>query len=220
MDDPGLEPERHARALRALEVVNVLSWTAGRVWRAVARLGAPAGRPIRVLDVACGGGDVVVSLARRAQRAGLALEVHGCDRSPVALDHARRGAERAGVEARFLAHDALAGPLPGGYDLVTSSLFLHHLSEGDAVGFLRRAAEAAPALLAQDLLRTRRGWLLAAATLHTLACSDVARVDGVRSVAGAFTLEEARALARSAGLDGATVGACWPQRFALWWRRR
>lgn len=220
MDDPGLAPDRHVQALRALETVNVLSGTAGRVWRAVRRLTPSAGRALRVLDVACGGGDVVVALARRARRSGLALEVHGCDRSAVALEHARLGAERAGVAARFFVHDALAGPLPGGYDLVTSSLFLHHLTEADAVAFLRRSAAATDALLVQDLRRTRLGWLLAVATLHTVARSEVARVDGVRSVAGAFTLDEVRELARGAGLEGAAVRACWPQRWALSWRRR
>ena len=56
-------------------------------------------------------------------------------------------------------------------------------------------------------------------TLNTLARSDVARVDGLRSVAAAFTLEEAGALAAKAGLQGASVRRCWPQRFALSWRR-
>ncbi len=220
MDDPGLEPVRHIRALEALTTVNLLSGTAGRVWRELLRAGLARGRPVRVLDLACGGGDVAVALARRAGRSGLPLEVHGCDRSPVALGHARRSAKRAGVEVRFFERDALASPLPEGYDLLCSSLFLHHLGEDQAVAFLSAMADSVDALLVQDLRRTRLGWALAGVTLHTLARSDVARVDGLRSVAGAFSLEEVEAMAVEAGLAGAVVTRCWPQRFALSWRRR
>ena len=219
MDDPGLDPARHVRALRALETVNALSWTAGRVWQAVMELAPAPGRPLRVLDVACGGGDVALALARRARREGLTVEIHGCDRSPVALEHARAAAERAGVDVRYFLHDALATPLPDRYDLIASSLFLHHFTEAEAVTLLRAKARAADHVLVQDLRRTRLGWALAVLTLNTVARSDVARVDGVRSVAGAFTMEEAESLARQAGLDGATVRPCWPQRFTLSWRR-
>ncbi|HSW29635.1 MAG TPA: methyltransferase domain-containing protein [Longimicrobiales bacterium] len=220
MDDPGLEPVRHVRALEALTIVNLLSGTAGRVWRELLRAGLAPGRPVRVLDLACGGGDVAVALARRAGRSGLPLEVHGCDRSPVALEHARRSALRAGVEVRFFELDVLASPLPGGYDLLCSSLFLHHLTGPQAVALLAAMARAADALFVQDLRRTRLGWALAWGTLRTFARSEVARVDGLRSVAGAFSLDEADAMAVEAGLAGAVVTRCWPQRFGLSWRRR
>lgn len=220
MDDPALDAHRHRKALESLRRVNVLSATAGRVWEEVLSLGPVRTRPFRVLDVACGGGDVVLELKRRAESAGLPLEVHGCDRSALALDHARKAAEKASLDVRFLELDAVEGDLPRGYDLVCSSLFLHHLTEDVAVGFLRATREVAPALFVQDLRRTRTGYLLALLTLNTLARSDVARVDGLRSVAGAFTLAETRRLAERAGLSGFSLQRCWPQRFVLTWRRR
>jgi hypothetical protein len=129
------------------------------------------------------------------------------------------GAARHGVDALFFEADALASPIPDGYDLVTSSLFLHHLTGSEAVALLAAKARAAEAVFVQDLRRTGLGWALAVLTMNTVARSDVARVDGVRSVAGAFTLDEVRGLARAAGLDGARIRPCWPQRFALSWRR-
>jgi hypothetical protein len=52
-----------------------------------------------------------------------------------------------------------------------------------------------------------------------LTTSDVVHVDGPRSVEGAFTMEEARALAERAGLHGATVRWRWPFRYLLKWDR-
>jgi len=221
MDAPDLAPARAAGALRALARVNRLSGVAGRVWDEARALNSGhGGRPIRVLDVACGGGDVVVSLARRASRSGLAFEVHGCDVSPTAIAIARDNSKRAGVRARFFELDALRDEIPDDYDVVCCSLFLHHLEEHDAVALLVTMAEKARrTVLVQDLRRTAAGYALAFAVLRLISRSDVAHTDGPRSVEGAFSLREARDLARRAGLEGALVEPCWPQRFRLTWRR-
>jgi 2-polyprenyl-3-methyl-5-hydroxy-6-metoxy-1,4-benzoquinol methylase len=224
MDEEDLDPTRHITALRALARVNRVSLVAARVWREVLHMSGVghdrgAGRPLRLLDVACGGGDVMVDVARRAHLAGVPLAVHGCDLRPVALDHARREAERRGVAADFFARDVLAEGLPGGYDLVCSSLFHHHLSREDAVGLLRGMAEAGRRVLVQDLLRGTLGYVLAWSGLRLLSRSDVARVDGPRSVRAAFTLSEVRTMAAEAGYVGAVVQRGWPERFILRWRR-
>jgi len=231
MDAEDLDPVRHVQALRALARVNRVSLVAARVWREVLHLSRGSRdrssrgrrdrkehRPLRILDVACGGGDVMVDLARRAQQASLPLVVQGCDLSPVALEHARREAGRRGVAAEFFARDVLADGLPGGYDLVCSSLFHHHLSREDAVELLRGMAEAGRRVLVQDLLRGTLGYLLAWSGLRLLSRSEVAHVDGPRSVRAAFTLPEVRAMAAEAGYVGEVIRRGWPERFILRWR--
>ncbi len=231
MDAEDLDPVLHVQALRALARVNRISLVAVRVWREVLHLSRGSrdrsgrgrrdrkeDRPLRILDVACGGGDVIVDVARRAQQASLPLVVHGCDLSPVALEHARREAGRRGVAAEFFARDVLADGVPGGYDLVCSSLFHHHLSREDAVELLRGMAEAGQRVLVQDLLRGTLGYLLAWSGLRLLSRSQVAHVDGPRSVRAAFTLPEVRAMAAEAGYVGAVIRRGWPERFILRWR--
>lgn len=221
MDQPGLDPGRHRQALRGLGRINFWSGSAGTLWPPLADLArALAPRPPRVLDLATGGGDVPIRLWHKARRAGLPLVVEGCDVSPVAVGHAAREAGRRGADVRFFAADALAGDLPAGYDAVVCSLFLHHLTEEQAVGLLRRMAAAAGRLvLVNDLVRSRAGLLLARLGTRLLSLSPVVHVDGPRSVEGAFTVEEARELARRAGLRGATVEPRWPCRFLLSWSR-
>lgn len=218
MDDPGLDPGEHRRALEALARVSRVSRTGARAWASVRSVAAASrDRPVRVLDLACGGGDVVVELARRAAGAGLALEAHGCDVSGTALERARDQAGRAGVPARFFRLDALEDPVPEGYHLITASLFLHHLEHASAVGLLTRLAGAARSGLVQDLRRTRTGYLLAWSGLRLLSRSRVARVDGPRSVRAGFTKEEMAAMAAEAGIPRARVSGAWPQRLVLSW---
>jgi SAM-dependent methyltransferase len=218
MDDPSLERSRHLRALDALERINRVSGTAARIWSEVRELARKGVRPVRVLDVACGGGDVLLDVSRRARRVGIEVELHGCDRSPVALERARL---RMGSSDCLLhERDVLAGRLPVAAHVVASSLFLHHLSSTSAIELLRvMRHDTEQVLLVQDLRRTRAGFLLAWLGLHALTRSEVARADGLTSVRAAFSLAEARELATSAGLSGAQVRPCWPQRFVLRWAR-
>lgn len=222
MDDPALDPQRHQHALEGLRRINRISRVAGRLWKDVVEL-APRrdGEPLRVLDVGCGGGDVLVALGGRARRAGVPVELHGCDISDFALDQASRAAEEAGVMLRTHRRDVVLDGPPTGFDLVTASLFLHHLDRAQGVRLLRGMADAAAlGILIQDLRRTALGYGLAWIGVHTLTRSDVVRVDGLRSVEAALTSDEARDLCREAGLDNATVRTAWPQRFVLSWRRR
>ncbi len=216
MDQPGLDPGRHRQALRGLGRINFWSGSAGLLWPPLAALARNLGRPLRVLDLASGGGDVPIRLWRRAHRAGLPIVVAGCDVSGGAVEHATRQAERQRTGVRFFVANALSGDLPAGYDAVICSLFLHHLTEDQAVGLLRRMAAAAGRLvLVNDLVRSRTGLLLARVGTRLLSLSPVVHVDGPRSVEGAFTIAEARALAERAGLSEATVERHWPCRFLL-----
>ena len=222
MDQPGLDAGEHANALRGLARINRLSRSDAILWPAIERLARASqqGRPIRVLDVASGGGDVPIALAKRALRASLAVEIEGCDVSLEAMRFARHQANENGLALRFFELDALKEPIPAGYDVITCSLFLHHLDEADAVSFLRKAAEATSRLLlVNDLKRGPVGYLLAWWGCHVLSRSPVVWHDGPVSVAGAFTLAEVRTIAASAGLTGVSLTSHWPRRFLLSWSR-
>ena len=90
MDQPGLDPQEHVRALRALARINSLSRSAGLLWPEILRLArAYPGKTLRLLDLASGGGDLPIQLWRKSRAHGIPLEVHGADVSAVAIEHAR-----------------------------------------------------------------------------------------------------------------------------------
>jgi SAM-dependent methyltransferase len=221
MDQPGLAADRHRRALRALARINFWSGSARILWPGLLSLAKEmAPRPVRVLDLATGGGDVPLRLWQKARRAGVTLVLDGCDVSPVAVAYARASAGRAGADVRFLVHDVLRSPVLSGYDAAMCSLFLHHLDNEDACALLRGMAAAAGRLvLVNDLARSFAGLMLAHVGTRLLTFSDVVHTDGPRSVEAAFTPDEARALAERAGLRGAVVARRWPCRWLLTWRR-
>lgn len=220
MDSPHLDERRHRRALDALKRINWISRSAAQLWADIRRVVLEGNnRKVRVLDVACGGGDVLLALEAVARRGGVALSVSGCDISPVAVARARERAAEVDSAARFFRLDALCEPLPGDADVIYNTLFLHHLEDADAISLLRRMADVARQMIVvQDLERSRVGYALAYFGVRVLTRSSVARVDGPLSVRAAFTAAEAVDLARRAGL-AADVRHLWPYRYSLTWAR-
>jgi len=221
MDDPGLEPNRHISALRGLGRINSISRSAQMMWPELAALSATMpNRPIRVLDLASGGGDVTRRLSRLAQHTALPINFCGLDCSSTAVSYAERQNQLEGTQVEFRQLDLLHETWPDDCDAIICSLFLHHLDNQQAIELLTRvAATNARLVLLNDLIRCRRGLFLAYLAGRLFTTSDVVRVDAVRSVRAAFTITEAAELVQQAGLTGATIQKHWPCRFLLKWAR-
>jgi 2-polyprenyl-3-methyl-5-hydroxy-6-metoxy-1,4-benzoquinol methylase len=219
MDQPGLEPRLHHAALRGLGRINSISGSARALWPSLLHLARE--RPISVLDVGSGGGDVPIALSVRAQRAGLPIQFTGCDISPTAVAYARQAASRAAANVSFHERNVLTEGIVERFDIVVCSLFLHHLEEIEARNLLEQMRQAARHLvMVNDLARSRMGYVLAVAGSRILSRSRIVQVDGPRSVRAAFSMREVLVLAEQAGLIGATVVRRWPCRYLLTWRRR
>lgn len=220
MDDPALPAHEHDRALADLARLNSLARSAAILWPAVRphlQRAAAEGRTASILDVATGSGDIPVTLCRWARREGLQARWLGVDASVHALSRAEARAAREGVPLELHQADATQS-LPVRADVVISSLFLHHLSQADAIAALgTMSAAATSALAVSDLRRSAPGLALAWTASRVLSRSPVVHFDAVASVRGAFTERELAELARAAGLRGASVRRAWPQRMLLQW---
>ncbi len=219
MDDPALDPAQHRTALRALARINVLSGVKAQLWRAIAgELGSGAST-ITLVDIATGSGDVAVGVAQCAARAGVRVDLRLCDISDVALQAATQRATGAGVAATPMQADVVRDGLPladASVDVAMSSLFLHHLEDDAVVRVLsemRRVARRA--VVISDLRRSRRGEAAAFVVSRLITRSRIVHVDAVRSVQGAFTIEELSALAARAGFTNARIRPAWPFRMLL-----
>ena len=153
---------------------------------------------IRVLDVGSGTGDIPRALARWDPR----LEFTCTDVAADPLDAVR-------VRA-----DALHLPFgDAAFDYVTTSLFLHHLSDGQAAQALDEFDRVARrGLLMNDLLRRHR--LYWWTKLFTLFGNSIVRFDGPLSVRKSFTPDELRALA--ARLPYLRVRVCFGHRVLVY----
>jgi ubiquinone/menaquinone biosynthesis C-methylase UbiE len=220
MDQPDLDSARHKQALNGLRRVNSLSFSSRAYWPFIrSRAEQVADRPVRVLDLACGGGDVGLALAKHARRKNLDIELTGWDISPLAVSTAADRAKAAGFgNTHFADADVLEDELPSDFDIVMCSLFLHHLEEAETVALLARMAAATRGdVLVNDFRRTRAGYCLAWIGCRMLSRSHIVHDDGLASVAGAYTIGAATRLVSAAGLDSATITPFWPERYLISW---
>ncbi|MFM7207389.1 MAG: methyltransferase domain-containing protein [Planctomycetaceae bacterium] len=222
MDDPAIAEPDHLHALSALARINLVSRTAARLAEGVRDLlaGRPSPRACTIVDVACGGGDVTLDLARRLQRVATCdAQVIGIDVSPRAIARSQAAAIRRGSVVRFDVRDVLVDGCPP-CDVAVSSLFLHHLDDATATRLLRGIAAAARlGIVVSDLLRSRLGLGLAVIGTTILSSSRIARMDGPLSVRAARTPAEYRRLCDAAGLESATIRRVWPERVVIRWLR-
>ena len=221
MDDPGLALRQHFHALSGLARLNRLSRTAEIFAGELRRFSSPAGSsPLRILDLACGGGDITIGLAKLVHRLPGDFVIDGCDLSPRAVRYAEQQQKRSGVACRFFVLDLVRDPLPDDYDVFVTSLFLHHLSEVQLTGLLKRMARAARSgFLVNDLRRSAVGYLLAGLSARLVTRSPVVHRDSLLSVRAAFRFQELEDLVKRAGLTDARLRRCFPCRFLLSWRK-
>ncbi len=192
MDDPAIDPAVHDAALAGLRRLNSVSMIAPLLAGQLRKLAAAvAPRPLRVLDVACGGGDLPIAWAKSARRQGWSLAVTALDRCDRALETTRRAAEAAGLEIGVRQANALTEPLPRGFDVVTCSLFLHHLDGPDVVRLVGEMTRVAGrAVLLCDLERTRLNLAIVSAASRLVSRCPVVHHDAAASIRGAWTRSE------------------------------
>ena len=144
---------------------------------------------LSLLEVAAGSGEVPELVRKRLARRGITLDLTLLDRQRSHLP----------VGNHSVVGDALALPFGNGaFDLVSCSLFAHHLNAQQLAQFVREGLRVSrQAVLINDLIRHPLHLALAFAG-YPIMRSRVAWLDGLTSVRRAYVPEEIRSLLASA----------------------
>ena len=163
--------------------------------RLIERVASATGlKHFSVLEVAAGFGEVSKIAGRQLAHKGITLDVTDLDR---VRTHLLRG-------NRAVVADALALPFQdGSFDLVSCSLFAHHLEPDELACFTNEALRVSRcAVLINDLVRHPLHVALVYAGFPLMR-SYVSRVDGLASVRRAYVPDEMRQIL-SSGAETAT----------------
>lgn len=173
------------------------------------------GRPLEVVDVGSGYGDMLRQIDAWALRRGIAVSLTGVDLHP----WSRRAAEESTSpkhNIRWITADAFQYRPSCAIDVVISSIFTHHLADPLVVEFLRWMEDKA-----------QLGWFVSDLHRHPLPhhffrhFAKLARFhpfvqhDGLVSIARAFTAADWRRLLTTAGIDLAAAKIQWTMPFRL-----
>jgi len=210
MDADWMPADEYARCLRDLASVNRVTLTHGPTlrWLRAQLATHDRSRPVVVLDVGFGQGDLLRAIATWARAEGLEVELHGVDLNPRSADEARARTPST-LDIQSHTRDVFALEPPTRPDFCVGSQFTHHLADGAIVELLRWCERTATrGWFITDLERSRFAWhafplLCALAGWHPLV-----RRDGQVSIARAFRSEDWQVLLARAGVT-ATVRRSW-----------
>ena len=190
LDSDSCPPAEVEASLRDLSRINRWFGGVATTRRLIERVTSATGRKhFSVLEVAAGFGEVPKVAGQQLERKGITLDVTPLDRVP---SHLLPG-------NRAVVADALALPFPdSSFDLVSSSLFAHHLELPELARFVNEALRVSRcAVLINDLIRHPLHLALVYAGFPLMR-SYVSRVDGVASVRRAYTPDEMKTILSSA----------------------
>jgi ubiquinone/menaquinone biosynthesis C-methylase UbiE len=145
-----------------------------------------------LLEIAAGTGFVPIQASRELNSGGIKLDITLSDRVPTHLPQ--------NGNAYKVAADALSIPFSdSAFDLVSCTLFLHHLAPEEVLKFARESLRVSRiAVLVNDLVRNPLHLALAYAGVPIYR-SRITRNDAPASVKQAYTMEEMSGFFRTAG---------------------
>jgi len=188
LDSDSGTPAEIAAALRDLESFNRRLGGITTTREMVRDVALATGKSdFSLLEVAAGNGFVPVNAAADLKPAGIRLRT-------TLLDRARTHLPQNGIALKVAA-DAVTLPFSdSSFDVVSCSLFVHHLSPQQVSEFIRESLRVARvAVLVNDLVRHPLHLALAYAGVP-LYRSRITRNDAPASVRQAYTLNETRQL--------------------------
>jgi SAM-dependent methyltransferase len=216
MDGDGLDYAEYRACMADLRWVNVFTLAYRPTLMFLERLRRegrlPEGRPLAVLDVGFGYGDMLRAVDRWARRHGVAVALTGVDLNPWAARTAA-AATPEGRPIRWLTGDAYAQPE---CDVVISALFTHHLADAELVKFLAWSERTARlGWFVNDLHRHPLAYLLFGPLCRAMGWRPIVRKDGLTSITRAFKARDWRGLLKAAGLAEGAAEIRWRLMFRL-----
>lgn len=205
MDEPSSRAEMRA-CLKDLAFVNrwLLGYRPLLAWFNSLAL-PPRQKPIHIVDVGCGYGDSLRRIERWANQHAIAVELTGLDLNADTIAIAAEASPTV-TNIQWIRGEIFAYAPDRPIDVVISSLFTHHLSDGDVVRFLRwMESHARLGWFINDLSRNAVPYHLFKLFATVTRLHPFVKHDGPISVARAFVPADWQRMCAAAGINNDDV---------------
>lgn len=206
------------QALRELKVINKLlggnSLTIKGIEHFIRQAGPGANgqyiqQKLHIADIGCGGGDMMLVIARWARHHKIQLRLLGVDANPHIIEYARKNTA-AYPEIEYLRSDIFSESFKAReFDIVSCTLFTHHFTDEQLVRLLASLnSQVRLGVVVNDLHRHPLAYYSIKAITRLISRSHMVKHDAPVSVLRAFSRKDWESILQRAGI----------RRFSLRWR--
>jgi 2-polyprenyl-3-methyl-5-hydroxy-6-metoxy-1,4-benzoquinol methylase len=174
----------------------------------------PKEEEITIIDIGCGHGDILRDVAKFGRKKGYKMNLLGVDANPTAIEYANELSEDFN-ELTFQTEDIFSDDFKKReFDIVLSTLFLHHFKEEQLVSFLTSTLkQTKKAIIVNDLHRHKLAYYLFM-LLSLFIKNKMIINDGLISVLRGFKRKDLVAISRKINVQP-QISWKWAFRF-LW----
>ena len=169
-----------------------------------------------ILDVGCGDGAMLRSIANFARQRSIAVKLIGIDINPKSIALAEERSQDF-PEVSFQVQDVFKlNETHQEIDIITSTLTMHHFNDAEILKFLAQFLKLANlGVVINDLQRSTIAYRLFQAYSRVFMRSEMARHDGLISIERAFTKNELLSFTSKLGVQSFSIKWRWAFRY-LW----
>lgn len=218
MDDLDSGGEIIDQTLRELETVNRLLGGNHVTINGLDKLlvNHTATNPIVIADLGCGGGDIMILVAKWARKKGYSVELKGYDANPNIIAYAKRNCAEY-PEISFYTKDIFSESFKANrYDIVICTLFTHHFKDDQLISIFNQfKTQAKMGVVINDLHRHWFAYHSIKLLTQVFSKSPMVQYDAPLSVRRAFRKNELEKIMKSAEINTFSLKWMWAFRWQL-----
>jgi 2-polyprenyl-3-methyl-5-hydroxy-6-metoxy-1,4-benzoquinol methylase len=217
MDDLDCSGPVVAQTLRELEFIN--KWLGGNAItldglnKVLAYCTTPK---LKVADLGCGGGDMLMLISRELKRKNIVGELIGIDANPNIISYAEKHT-RLDSTIRYKSTNIFSEEFRNEkFDIVFATLFFHHFTREQLIGFFSHLKKVtAWGVVVNDLHRHPLAYYSIKLLTRLFSKSDMVKNDAPVSVHRGFTRAELKEILNQAGITHYALRWKWAFRWQL-----
>ncbi len=216
MDDFALEGEQLTDALDKIARINQLlggnTLTLNGVKKLISKI--PDGQLITIVDLGCGNGDMLRTLANYAARNQLNFKLIGIDANPFTVNYAINSSVKY-PNIEYLTADIFETNFENiNFDIALCTLTLHHFKDNDIIRIIENLERNAKlGIVVNDLHRSKIAYRLFQLIAVIFKLNEMSKKDGLTSILRGFKKEELISFSRKLRNSSAEIHWKWAFRY-------
>ncbi len=219
MDDLDCSGEVVYQTLRELEIINKLlggnQVTANGLTHLIEKQGEKPQR-LKIVDLGCGSGDMLVRIANWGKRNRIQLELIGVDANPHIVEYAQNNT-RDHPEITYQVLNIFSDEFRElDFDVVVSTLFTHHFNDQELISLLQYCSEKARVgVVINDIHRHWFAYYSIKWLTWLFSRSEMVKNDAAVSVLRSFKRSELEHIIKQAGQNQFSIHWKWAFRWQV-----